>query len=294
MRRPVLLCVLIILALLGGCRRQAALVRNVPEARPIPLPAVSYPWMAARDRDNALANRVRVPEGYARMAVQAGSFGEWLRFLPLKPGRPPVLLYNGQMKGNQQAHVAVVKLDVGMRDLQQCADAVMRLRGEYLYSRQRYAQIHFNFTNGARADFSRWAAGYRPLFRGNSVQWTRAARANSSHVNFRAYMDTVFTYAGTASLSKELHPAPVREMRIGDVFIHGGSPGHAVIVVDMAVNRANGKRLFLLAQSYMPAQEMHLLRNPLDERSSPWYALDFGDILETPEYTFTADELKRF
>ena len=48
--------------------------------------------------------------------------------------------------------------------------------------------------------------------------------------------------------SKELS-----EMQIGDVFIRGGSPGHCVIVVDMAVHQETGEKLFMLAQSYMPA-----------------------------------------
>ena len=54
----------------------------------------------------------------------------------------------------------------------------------------------------------------------------------------------VFAYAGTASLAKELNPTAVQEMKIGDVFIVGGSPGHCVIVVDMAENRSTGEKSF--------------------------------------------------
>ena len=69
-------------------------------------------------------------------------------------------------------------------------------------------------------------------------------------------------------------------MRIGDFFIQGGFPGHAVIIVDMAEaiepKTGGGRRkYFLLAQSYMPAQDMHVLRNPAGE--SPWYAFDTGE-----------------
>lgn len=47
-------------------------------------------------------------------------------------------------------------------------------------------------------------------------------------------------------------------------------------------------------QSYMPAQDMHILRNPLNADLSPWYAEDFGEVLQTPEWTFDASDLKRF
>jgi hypothetical protein len=96
-------------------------------------------------------------------------------------------------------------------------------------------------------------------------------------------------------LSRELQPVDnVSDMRIGDVFIKGGFPGHAVIVVDMAANPTTGKKVFLLAQSYMPAQDVHILRNPANPKSNPWYELAFGERLHTPEWTFTAKELKRF
>ena len=83
-------------------------------------------------------------------------------------------------------------------------------------------------------------------------------------------------------------------MKIGDVFIKGGSPGHCVIVVDMAENRNTGQKVFLLAQSYMPAQDIQILTNQQNDEFSPWYSNDFGDTLETPQWTFSKDELKRF
>ena len=76
---------------------------------------------------------------------------------------------------------------------------------------------------------------------------------------FRRYLDMVFNYAGTLSLSKELIALPYKNLQPGDVLIQGGSPGHAVVVMDVAVNR-DGKKLYLLAQSYMPAQEIHVLK----------------------------------
>lgn len=109
-------------------------------------------------------------------------------------------------------------------------------------------------------------------------------------------MNRVFMYAGTASLSKELLTVPYTSLQPGDVFIKGGSPGHAVIVLDVAVDPATKKKVFLLAQSYMPAQQIHILVNPISKKLSPWYELEEVDSgkLYTPEWTFEKKELKRF
>ena len=255
----------------------------------------NYPWLAAREPMATIASEIPPPEGYERIAAEAGSFAHWLRYLPLKRKGAPVHLYNGKEKPRQDAHVAVVDIDIGTQNLQQCADAIIRLRAEYLYSRGRYASIHFNFTSGDEASFLKWASGYRPKVNGSRVRWVKRAGEGASYENFRRYLTTVFTYAGSSSLSKELRTRnDIREMRIGDVFIQGGFPGHAVIVVDMAENATTKKKAFLLAQSYMPAQDIHVLKNPNDTRLSPWYGLDFGPTLQTPEWTFKGTDLKYF
>ena len=128
---------------------------------------------------------------------------------------------------------------------------------------------------------------------GNKTEWVQTAAASDSYDTFWKYLEFVFSYAGTLSLSKELKAVPMADMQIGDVFIRGGSPGHAVIVVDMAADDS-GKKVFLLAQSYMPAQEIQILKNPANTDGSPWYALDNSEEIVTPEWTFATTDLKRF
>jgi len=103
------------------------------------------------------------PIGFERRPIPAGSFEDWLRHLPTKKGSPPVHLFDGTLKANQNAHIAVIDIDTGDKDLQQCADAVIRLRAEYLYSLSRYNDIHFDFTSGDKASFRKWINGYRPV-----------------------------------------------------------------------------------------------------------------------------------
>ena len=240
----------------------------------------------------SIAAVIPTPAGYARIGTQPGAFGTWLRNLPLKPGRPEVLLYNGRKKGNQSAHTAVVDLDIGTRDLQQCADAVIRLRAEYLFARPCKEDIAFHFTSGDMARWTNWRDGMRPRVVGSHVSWIRLAVPDDSYTNFRAYLDTVFTYAGSASLERELEPVEnPGHPEIGDAFVQGGFPGHAVIIVDVAENQ-EGDRVFLLAQSYMPAQDIQILRS--FEDIDPWYRARSSGELQTPEWEFRYENLRRF
>jgi hypothetical protein len=243
---------------------------------------------------NTIESRFGTPERFDRIAVSENSFAQYLRKLPLKSANTDVLLYNKNKKANQSAHAAVIDIDTGNRDLQQYADAVMRLRAEYLFSQKKYEDIHFDFVNGFNADYKAWRLGKRISVKGNSVQWVASNRESSSYESFRKYLNMVFAYAGTASLEKEMEKVELNEMEIGDVFIQGGSPGHAIIVVDMAENKNTGKKLFMLAQSYMPAQDIHVLKNPNNKNIGPWYELDFGEVLNTPEWRFTKNDLRRF
>ena len=106
-------------------------------------------------------------------------------------------------------------------------------------------------------------------------------------------MNMVMAYASTLSLERELENVEIDDMEVGDVFIIAGSPGHAVIIVDMAVNQEYEK-IFLLAQSYMPAQQTQVLINPMDNSLSPWYSLKGKEKLITPQWKFDLDDLKRF
>lgn len=245
------------------------------------------------ERGVTVAGRIRPPEGFERLKPESGSFGEFLQNLPLKPHGTRVRYYDGNVKP-WDVHAAVIDLDVGERDLQQCADAVIRLRAEYLYSKGLYDQIHFNFTNGFNAEYKKWMEGYRIRVSGNDARWVKQKDRDTGYGCFREYLDMVFTYAGTLSLSEEMERIDLQELKPGDVFLKGGSPGHCVIVVDMAVDPERGEKVFIIAQSYMPAQDIHILKNPSKRDGDPWYPLDFGDELVTPEWTFTADQVYRF
>ena len=239
-----------------------------------------------------LAERVNTPEGYIRTDAQMGSLTAFLRNYPLKEAGAEVLLYNALPKANQNAHAAVFALPIEEYDLQQCADSVMRVYAEYYWSTGQYDKIAFHFTNGFLAEYIKWRDGYRIDVNGNNVSWSKSASYDDSYECFVKYMKIVFTYAGTLSMETEAEQIEIDDIRVGDVFLYGASPGHVVMIVDVCEDE-NGQKAFLLGQGYMPAQEFHLLKNNRHE-DDPWYYAD--EVVypfRTPEYTFGEGTLKR-
>ena len=258
--------------------------------------SVTYPWQSvASAGSQPLAARFAPPVGCRRVPVTAGSWGEWLRWLPLKPAGTKARLFNGQLKDRQDVVAAVVDIDVQPQDLQQCADAVIRLRAEYVFSHDPN-KVHFHLTTGYDFWFSDFVAGRTFRVVNEEVRpATRPAEA-PTHAALARYLVPTFGYAGTRSLSRELRPVPLAQVQPGDVLIHGGAPGHAVLVVDVAENPVSHQRYVLLAQSYMPAQSIYLLHTTEAPGLGAWFAVPGPDEpeFETPEWTFARAELKRF
>lgn len=213
---------------------------------------------------------IPTPDGFNRTIEEPGSFAKWLRNVPLRKDNT-VYLYNGEKKQNQDAQYRVLDIETGNKNLQQCADAVMKLRAMYFFARKEFGSILFFDNEGSRYAFN------EPF----------------TQTHFNSYLEKVFGMCGTASLSKQMKRSALQNMTPGNAFVRGGFPGHAAIVVDMATDD-KGRKIYLLAQSYMPAQDIHILKNPMNQELSPWYELNEDEIIETPEYTFKSSEMKEW
>ena len=237
-----------------------------------------------------IISRFIPPEGFVRVETAEGSFERYLQTLPLKADGTKVTLYDGEVK-YRQVYAAILDMDIGSKDLQQCADTLIRLRAEYLYSMGRYDDINFRFVSGFEAKFSKWREGYGiTVSGGTKASWYAKSSNDSSPESFSRYLEVVYTYAGTLSLIDELKDKAIEDLAIGDVFIIGGSPGHCAMVADAAVNPDTGEKVFLLVQGNMPAQEVQVVMG--QKRLSPWYSADIVNILRTPEWQFSRDSLK--
>lgn len=229
---------------------------------------------------------IPVPNGFVRVDRDAGSFADWLGSRNLKKDNR-VRLYDGTLKQDQTGHYAVLDMSVGNKNLQQCADAIMRLRAEYFFDKAAYDSIQFLSTSMQMLKYTDWCRGTRYRLKANSLQaYETGSRSSYTRQSLLEWLEFVFVYAGTYSLQKQLRPLRLgTTIMPGDVIVEGGFPGHAMIVMD-AVSNADGEQQILLAQSYMPAQEMHIVRNPRLAEITAWYQPQQGKALETPDWRF--------
>jgi hypothetical protein len=213
----------------------------------------------------------------------------FLQHLPTE--NKPILDFRGNLIGNQEKHFAILTYDVGSTDLQQCADALMRLRSEYLFSQKKYAQIGFHFNSGIYYSWTDYLNGMRPIFKRRQQVLARTnATAEPSHTSLRKWLDIVYTYANTVSLCRELKKAD--GLQTGTVIIFPGNPGHCCMIMDEAVTDIQDT-VFKLVEGYMPAQSIYVLSNPYEPEWSPWYHLGKGEI-NTASCSFRSYFLKKF
>lgn len=247
--------------------------------------------MIVEKNGKTLQTRILVPQGYTRTKVKKKSLGTFLRQYSLKEDGSPILLYNGEKRNRQNNHIAVFQLPLENADLQQCADSIMRVYAEYFYQTRQYRKISFHFVNGFEAKYSKWRKGYGISVNGDYVKWVKTSQEHTSYESFQKYLRIVFSYASTLSMAKESKSIQTSQIQIGDVFLNAGSPGHVVMIVDVCEDKS-GKKAFLLAQGYMPAQEFHILKN-MKHEDDPWYYEDEVTYpFITPEYIFEKGSLK--
>jgi len=258
------------------------------------LNAAAVPWPTGGPTI-PLNQRFPAPDGFVRAPVEG--YAAWLRALPVRTDRVQVLAFDGRPLDRPAA--ALVALDVGRRDLQQCADTAIRLHAEWLWDTGRPDAAAYHFTSGDRTAWRDWQAGERFAIRGSRVERSVGPTRPNTHAEYRAWLDLVFTYAGTRSLALDTEPVDSGgvggTIQGGDLFVQGGSPGHAVIVLDVAVG-PDGERVALMGQGFMPAEDLHVLTAP-HARDGIWFALPEqpDDLLVTPSWApFRRSEARRF
>ncbi|HGG56419.1 MAG TPA: hypothetical protein ENK31_01345 [Nannocystis exedens] len=224
---------------------------------------------------DTLDQRFPSPAGFRRVDLPADSFGAFLRTLPLAPKHTPVSSFSGDtILGPDHPNLAAVAaIDIGSRDLQQCADSIVRLHAEWRFSTGK-RDHSYRSASGVTLPFARYLKGERIVLVGKQIQWQqKGRRRQANHDALRAYLDSVFAWANTGSLARQAKSVRREQLRPGDFFVMPGGPGHAVLILDVA-RAEDGRIALLLGQGFMPAQSFHVLR---PDPSNPWFIIEADD-----------------
>lgn len=221
---------------------------------------------------------IPTPLGYERINGDNAAYSEFLRSLQLKGKGSDVMLYTGGKSRFQSLNYAVIDLPL-LSNAEQCADVCIRLRAEYLFNSGQYSSIRFRDVSD------------------NNMRYSGGA----SRKAFNNYLRRVYGMASTYSLSREMRQRTLADIQPGDVFVYAAVDrpgnhkyGHAVMVVDVAINK-NGKKAFLLAEGNTPARDIHVMRNFENPFRSPWFFLDEdAGMLLLSVFPYKSNELRHF
>ncbi len=214
--------------------------------------------------------RFAPPSGYERVACDSKSFGTYLRKHPVLEDTARVRYYTGRVNphASPAAVIATPRVFASSEHFQ-CADAVFYLYASFLKQQKR------------EIVFRSWA--------GNPVRY-------KSQSSFSDYVLNVFKTCNTASMENDVRfIGSIDSLKAGDVFLTPGNPGHVMIVMDVAANRQTNDLCFLLAESYMPAQSLQVVKNRNGGLSEVWYSVretkDAGT-LATPRWKYASPSAK--
>jgi hypothetical protein len=246
------------------------------------------PWTPPYAAEGTVVSRIAPPKGFHRVPAAPGTFAAFLRALPVAPAGTSVKSYSGAeiLASNDPRLAAVLNIDIGAGDLQQCADSVERLHAEWRWSVGR-ADVTYPAASGTALGFNDWKKGVRWTPKGMGLERSTGAKPDDSYGSYRRYLAFVFAWSNTVALERlgagtGTESSKVRvekdELRGGDFFVMGGNPGHAVLIVDVVEDDQHHRRA-LIGQGYMPAQNFHIVRP--ENSDSPWFSLD-GDAVATP------------
>jgi len=276
-----------------GCVQSIAEVEPISVEAPVETVALvvetvdwdAYPFLSSKENIRPLQKMFMVPSGYKRMAVEEGTFAQWLRNLPIE-NRKTVYSFNGSKLSAPAA--AIVPIDVGRGDVQQCADSILRLYSEYRWHQQNTDNWGIHFTSGDLSSWKDWKKGERFSIKGSKVNRVSSGKSDDSYSQYQKWLHHSFLYAGTRSLHKDARSVSLgKPIQPGDFFVSPGSPGHAILVLDVAEPLQPGyPPIALLGQGFMPAQEFHVIADRGNHVIENWFALPTkeGEGLSNPSW----------
>jgi len=233
---------------------------------------IVFPWISNKNIEATIKKRFSPPDGFKRIQVKNGSFAAWLRSLPLLADGSSVVDYNGCIKktAKDTTVAAVVNYPIKGKKLEQCMDIIQRLWAEYLWSQYQSNKICFYLPGGFLLNWEDWKNGLRPKYHGIKVKLIQAAKPDSSRKNFEEYLWEIFYQSNTQTAYFAYPKIERNNVQIGDFIVKKGKRGHAVLLLDLAINNF-GNKIVLLGHGDTPACQFYLLNY---KKNNPWFPLD--------------------
>lgn len=256
----------------------------MPSETPVPETPSPTPKSIINDGGTTIFERFETPEGFVRTETAEGSFGEWLRSLPLKNAGTSAMLWDGTIKPSA-IYDAVVDSGATIKEVMQNTDVLLYLRSKYLYDSGQYNAISFHFLSGFEFGFAKWSEGYRIKVDGSKVEWVKKGDSGTTLQIFELYLTNLYSYSNAKACDKDSQPSS--EAAIGDVFLENGG----AMIVDMAES-SDGRTAVILARGGSPAQEPYIVQNGGSRDISPWFILPESGAVKTPEGDFNIVDLQ--
>ena len=198
------------------------------------------------------------PAGFIRYEGKDTRYASFVRNLPLLPADSILRYYDGSPNDSLACfYYRRIALPL-LKQTEQCADVCMRLRAEYLFATRQFFNIRFSDT---RHHVLRYYYG-------------------NIHPALHRYLKGVFNVANTESMKASMPVRKLSDIQPGDVFIYDAKSrpssqyGHAMMVADVAVHPATGRKAILLLEGSTPATNIHLVKNLAAPSHSPWFFLE--------------------
>jgi len=203
-------------------------------------------------QQKSISNSIPAPNGYTRKEYPAGSFSHWVQSLPVKKEKT-ILQFDGTLCTYEfYNNFAVVDIPLLFKsDLEQCADFCMRFWAEYHKTNNKLDSLYL-------FDYS----GNKKLFR-------------QSNQSFREFLKQAFAYSNSYSIKKGCREIPADLSAPGDMVVQNktGGIGHVSMIVDVCESK-EGKRLYLIGYSFMPAQEFHIEKADDKYGVGGWFTIE--------------------
>ena len=215
------------------------------------------------------------PLNYSRQKNLSG-FASWLNNISLKNDNVPVYMKKKKKKANPNIYVGVLDLEQPTKNVQFNENGVISLRAEYFFQTKNYNKLD--------------ALAKIPT---NPIPYTKYINGDYSYKKYKEYLTYYLKNSNPSTIKHLLEAIPFKDLQIGDVlFQKGATKSHAVIVMDVATDN-KGNKIYILAQTYYPSQDIQIITNPSNDYISPWNEATEGVIL-TPEWRFLSSDLMRF